>query len=87
MAEHNFKDMARKVMQCDGGDVCPFCRHEAVEDGDIKLEEVSAYRSVVCQQCGRKWCEVWLLDGVSFDDDKENGFIYREDVEDMPDES
>lgn len=46
-----------------GGDYCPNCESEEIEDGSIDAEFGEARQEVVCNECGFTWTDVYRLVG------------------------
>jgi transposase-like protein len=46
-------------------DYCPFCDSSNISGGDGEFQSTTAYRNILCKDCGEVWTEEFSLTGVT----------------------
>ena len=49
-----------------GGLYCPFCNSDNIDGGHFQADNLEAWRTVVCGDCGEEWTELFDLVGIEY---------------------
>ena len=60
---------ARKLAYLRRGSCCPYCRSESITGESVDIEGRQASQEVDCQECGRRWHDVYRLADVEVMDE------------------